>query len=73
MSEVYYVISGEGTATIGGETAPIHSGDAVPVRLNEKHAFSSTANSPIEFMIIGVARDFAAKEALMNAPPATPR
>jgi mannose-6-phosphate isomerase-like protein (cupin superfamily) len=72
MSEVYYVISGEGTATVGAETAPIHTGDAVPVRLNEKHAFKSTGAAPLEFMIIGVARDFAAKEALMYAPPAPP-
>jgi mannose-6-phosphate isomerase-like protein (cupin superfamily) len=70
MSEVYYVISGEGTATVGAETAPIHTGDAIPVRLNEKHAFKSTGTASLEFMIIGVARDFAAKEALMYAPPA---
>jgi mannose-6-phosphate isomerase-like protein (cupin superfamily) len=68
MSEVYYVISGDGTASIGSETAPIHTGDAVPVRLNEKQSFSNSGSAPLEFMIIGVARDFAAKDALMNAP-----
>jgi mannose-6-phosphate isomerase-like protein (cupin superfamily) len=73
MSEVYYVISGEGTAMIGAETAPIHTGDAVPVRLNERHAFRSTGAAPLELMIIGVARDFAAKDALMYAPPVPSR
>jgi mannose-6-phosphate isomerase-like protein (cupin superfamily) len=69
MSEVYYVISGQGTVAIGSESAPIHAGDAVPVRVNETHTFTNTGSAPLEFMIIGVARDFAAKEALMYAPP----
>ncbi len=33
MSEIYYVMAGDGSVTIGSETAQIHSGDAVPVRL----------------------------------------
>jgi mannose-6-phosphate isomerase-like protein (cupin superfamily) len=35
MSEIYYVMAGDGSVTIGSETAQIHSGDAVPVRVNE--------------------------------------
>ena len=69
MSEVYYVIAGEGTAAIGSETAAIHTGDAIPVRLNESKAFTNSGGGPLELLIIGVARDFAAKDALMNAPP----
>ena len=67
MSEVYYVMSGSGTAHIGSETAAIHSGDAIPVRLNEAQAFKNDGTEPLEFMIIGVAKDFAAKDTLMNA------
>jgi mannose-6-phosphate isomerase-like protein (cupin superfamily) len=66
MSEVYYVITGDGTATIDSETAPIHTGDAVPVRLNQSKAFTNNGSGPLEFLIVGVARDFAAKDALMN-------
>jgi quercetin dioxygenase-like cupin family protein len=65
MAEVYYVMSGEGTATIGGETAQIHAGDAVPAALGESRAFAATGKVPLEFMIIGIARDFEAKKKYM--------
>ncbi len=68
MSEVYYVLAGGGTVKIGSETAEIHAGDAIPVRLNQSQEFSNSGNEPLELMIIGVARDFAAKNALMAAP-----
>jgi mannose-6-phosphate isomerase-like protein (cupin superfamily) len=67
MSEVYYVMSGAGTAHIGSETAVIHVGDAIPVRLNEAQTFTNDGTEPLEFMIIGVAKDFATKDTLMNA------
>ena len=69
MSEAYYILGGDGTVTIGAETAAIHTGDVVPVRLNERQTFTSTGSEPIEFMIIGVAKDFAAKDAFMAARP----
>jgi mannose-6-phosphate isomerase-like protein (cupin superfamily) len=68
MSEVYYVLSGEGTVTLGPETAAIHSGDAVPVGLNETKSFANTGSAPLEFMIIGIARDMTAKKAYMTSP-----
>jgi mannose-6-phosphate isomerase-like protein (cupin superfamily) len=68
MSEVYYVLSGEGTVTLGGEKAPIHAGDAIPAGLGETKSFASTGSAPIEFMIFGIARDMAAKEAYMTSP-----
>ncbi len=69
MSEVYYVMAGNGTATIGAETAAIRTGDVIPVRLNERKSFANSGSGPLEFMIIGIARDMAAKDALMAAPP----
>ncbi len=68
MSEVYYVMNGEGTATVAGETAAIHTGDAVPVGLNESGTFKNTSGAPIEFMIIGIARNQEAKRAYMLSP-----
>ncbi len=69
MSEVYYVMNGSGAAKIGTETAAIHDGDAIPVRLDEAQAFTNNGTVPLEFLIVGVAKDFAAKDALMNTPP----
>lgn len=62
MAEVYYVMKGEGTATVSSrgsspETAGIHGGDAIPLRLSEVHAFENTGAEPLEFMVIGVSRD----------------
>jgi mannose-6-phosphate isomerase-like protein (cupin superfamily) len=60
VAEVYYVMNGQGTVKISSqgmreETAPIHSGDAVPIQLNEVHSFENTGGEPLEFMVIGVA------------------
>ena len=68
LSEVYYVMNGNGAVTIGSETASIHVGDVVPVRLNESQSFANSGSEPLEFMIIGVAKDLAAKDALMYSP-----
>jgi mannose-6-phosphate isomerase-like protein (cupin superfamily) len=53
IEEIYYVLHGDGEATVAGETAQIHKGDAVPVLLNELHSFKS-GSQDIEFMIIGI-------------------
>jgi hypothetical protein len=67
MSEVYYVISGSGEAQIGTEKAAIHTGDAIPVRLNEEQRFANNSNEPLELLIIGVAKDLAYKNTVMNS------
>jgi mannose-6-phosphate isomerase-like protein (cupin superfamily) len=69
LAEVYYVITGDGTVNLGAEQAAIHSGDAIPVRLNESRAIANTGTAPLEFLIVGVAKDMAAKDELMAAPP----
>ena len=62
VAEVYYVMKGSGTVTVGGgrggsETAAIKEGDAVPIQLSDVHSFENTGAEPLEFMIVGVARD----------------
>jgi quercetin dioxygenase-like cupin family protein len=47
------VLNGDGEATVAGETAQIHKGDAVPVLLNEPHSFKGGSHD-LEFMIIGI-------------------
>ncbi|WP_293974323.1 cupin domain-containing protein [Sphingomonas sp.] len=61
MSEVYYVISGQGEIDVDGETAPIRAGDAAPVDLGQAHAIRQSGEAPLELMVIGVAKDLAAK------------
>ncbi len=55
VEEVYYVMNGSGVVEVNGETAAIHSGDAVPVRLQEVHSFRNTGSQDLELMIIGIA------------------
>jgi mannose-6-phosphate isomerase-like protein (cupin superfamily) len=67
MSEAYYVISGEGSVTVNGETVAIKKGDAIPVDLGQSKSFKAGA-TPLELMIIGVAKDMAAKNAFAANP-----
>ena len=53
----YYVLAGEGTVTVGSETAPIKAHDAVPVNFNQSTAFAATGAAPLELMSIGVVKD----------------
>jgi mannose-6-phosphate isomerase-like protein (cupin superfamily) len=57
VAEFYYVMNGEGAATVAMETAPVHPGDAVPVQLNDVHSFENTGGQPLEFLIVGISRD----------------
>ncbi len=53
VEEVYYVLHGAGRAIVSGETAPVGSGDAVPIRFNEPHSFEGGPDG-LELMIIGI-------------------
>ena len=68
MGGVYYVMAGSGTTTIGGETQPIKAGDAVPFMLNDTKAFANTGAEPLEFMIVGIARDMNKKNDILATP-----
>jgi mannose-6-phosphate isomerase-like protein (cupin superfamily) len=56
VEEFFYVIAGDGSAQVKDETAAIRKGDAVPVFLNEPHAFVNNSSADLELMIVGVAR-----------------
>jgi mannose-6-phosphate isomerase-like protein (cupin superfamily) len=68
MSEAYYVLKGAGTVTVNGETAGIRAGDAIPVDLGQTHSFAQSGGVPLELLVVGIARDMAAKEALIDTP-----
>ncbi|HEY4172479.1 MAG TPA: cupin domain-containing protein, partial [Rhodopila sp.] len=67
MSEAYYVMGGSGTVTVAGETAPIGTGDAIPVDVGQSRALKATGSQPLELLVVGVARDMAAKAAFVAA------
>lgn len=55
VEEIYYVMDGNGEVQVNLETAPIHTGDAVPVRMNEIHAVRNTGSRDLELMVVGIA------------------
>jgi mannose-6-phosphate isomerase-like protein (cupin superfamily) len=65
----YYVMRGEGVATVGQETAAIKSGDAIPLRVGETKSFENTGREPLEFLVVGIARDMNKKHDLLATPP----
>jgi mannose-6-phosphate isomerase-like protein (cupin superfamily) len=69
MSEAVYVVSGQGTAGVNGESAPIRDGDAIPVDVGQSRVFAATGGAPLELIVVGIARDMAAKDALLAQPP----
>lgn len=73
MSEVYLVIAGDGEVTVGSETAPIHTGDVIPVDVGQSRSIRSTGAVPLDMMVIGVAKDLASKASYMAAQAARPR
>lgn len=69
IGEFYYVMNGEGSVKVNAETAPIKSGDAVPIQLNQTKSFENTGTTPLELLIVGVVKDVNRKFEVV-APPA---
>jgi mannose-6-phosphate isomerase-like protein (cupin superfamily) len=65
----YYVMNGEGSATVDQETAPIKAGDAIPIRVGEVTGFENTGPVPLEFLVVGIARDMSKKNDMLATPP----
>lgn len=68
MSEMYYVIAGTGAVTVDGQLTAIRSGDAIAIDLEQTKSFSNDSAAPLELMVVGIARDMAAKTALLRQP-----
>ncbi|MET0532626.1 MAG: cupin domain-containing protein [Steroidobacter sp.] len=68
MSEMYYVLDGTGIVTVDAERAEIRNGDAIAVDLGQTQSFTNESAATLELMIVGVARDMAAKTTLLNQP-----
>lgn len=69
LAEVFYVMAGSGTVTLGDESAPIHAGDALAIHLGERQSLAASGDAGLELLIVGVSRDMQTKTALMMTPP----
>jgi mannose-6-phosphate isomerase-like protein (cupin superfamily) len=72
VGEAYYVLKGEGTMSVKGATsgtASVRAGDAIPVRVGETTQFTNAGSAPLELFVMGVAKDMAAKTALLTGAP----
>jgi len=67
----YYVLAGEGTVKIGGESAPIKAHDAVPLNFNQSRSFEATGGAPLELMAIGVVKDASRRFQIVGKNPYT--
>ena len=70
VEEIYYVLNGDGQVRVNEETAEIHKGDAVPVRLNEPHSLTNNSKGDLELMIVGVSTQKNALDTELGPPPA---
>lgn len=68
IAEIYYVLAGAGTASVGGDTAPVRAMDVVPVRSGEVRGVENTGDQPLEMIVIGIAKDLAVKDAFLATP-----
>ena len=68
IGEFYYVMNGQGSVKVGSETAPIKSGDAVPIQLNQTKSFENTGTAPLELLVVGIVRDVARKFDVVQPP-----
>ena len=66
VGEVYYVLAGSGSVTVGAETAPVQRWNAIPVTLGETSAFTNSGAEPLELLVVAVARDMETKIAVMR-------
>lgn len=65
----YYVLAGAGRVTLDTESASIKTGDAIPLQLNSRKTFENTGTEPLEFLIVGIARDPQKKNDLFPRRP----
>jgi len=68
IEEVYYVIGGEGTITVDGQSATVKTDDTVTGLVGEKVTWANAGSAPLELLVIGVATD-----KYGTASPATPQ
>jgi mannose-6-phosphate isomerase-like protein (cupin superfamily) len=51
--EIYYIIRGKGSITIGSETARFRDGDAIYIPVNIPHSITNDGDEMVEFLAFG--------------------
>ena len=55
--EIYFILSGKGTAVIDGEKVALEKGDAIRISPEAKRQFSASSDSPLSYVCIQVKKD----------------
>jgi mannose-6-phosphate isomerase-like protein (cupin superfamily) len=50
--EVYYILAGRGTMTVGSEVREVEPGDAVFIPVGNTHSLKNTGDDPIRLLLI---------------------
>ena len=57
-SEIYYVLSGEGTLSIDGQDHPVRAGTAAYIPSNSEHAIRNSGNDQLRFFYVFAVASF---------------
>lgn len=52
IEEIYYIVSGRGLMTVGGDTRQVEAGDAVYVPCGHLHTLENTGTVPIKLLLV---------------------
>lgn len=52
LEEVYYIISGKGMMSVGGEQSEVGPGDAIYIPRGSRHTLANTGSEPIKLLLV---------------------
>jgi len=50
--EIYYVVAGRGTMTVGNETRDVQQGDAIYIPIGQTHTLRNSGDEPIRLILV---------------------
>jgi mannose-6-phosphate isomerase-like protein (cupin superfamily) len=52
LEEIYYILEGAGLMTIGDETQPVGTGDAIYIPRNRRHTLTNTGQTTMRLLLV---------------------
>jgi mannose-6-phosphate isomerase-like protein (cupin superfamily) len=52
LEEIYYILSGRGTMTVGDQSREVGAGDAIYVPRHHRHTLENTGSEPIKLLLV---------------------
>ena len=52
LEEVYYIISGKGMMSVGGEQSEVGPGDAIYIPRGSTHTLANTGSEPVKLLLV---------------------